>query len=176
MVLQELTGGGSVFGSWEIVLSLGLFAASVAGLLVYALTRKVLSYMEASALLFLGILISAFAFLPEQVVFEKSFRSIYNYYSAVLTNTGVLWAVVFNLLIFFELLGVIFSGYRRKESWLINIGMVGLFMLIAFKYFDWFFTFLDKSLFFIGAGVLLLVIGWFMERNRRRLIADIKAV
>jgi len=46
--------------------------------------------------------------------------------------------------------------------------------LIFVKYFDWFFTFLDKSVFFISAGVLLFVVGWLMEKGRRYMLAEIE--
>lgn len=174
MFIQETTKGISIFGSWQIVLSLVLFAGAFIGLAVYAFMKKAVSVAEVAALVFLATLFAVFTFLPEQALFEKSSRGYYSYYSAALTGSGVFWAAVFNVLVFCELVAVIFSGYARKESWLINIGMIGLFLLIGFKYFDWFFTFLDKSIFFIGAGVLLLVIGWLMEKNRRRLIADIQ--
>jgi uncharacterized membrane protein len=41
------------------------------------------------------------------------------------------------------------------------------------KYFDWFFKFMDKSVFFIVAGIMLFAIGWAMERGRRYLAQTI---
>ena len=64
-------------------------------------------------------------------------------------------------------------GYVKKEKWLINLGAAFLFMLIIVKYFDWFFTFLDKSIFFIGAGILLFIVGWLMEKGRRNILQNI---
>ena len=71
-------------------------------------------------------------------------------------------------------MGVIFVGYGRKEKWLINLGIFFLFIFILVKYFDWFFDFLDKSVFFIGAGVLLFAVGWFMGKGRRYMLSEMK--
>jgi len=65
-------------------------------------------------------------------------------------------------------------GYLKRENWLINLGAFFIFILIFVKYFDWFFAFLDKSIFFISAGILLFVVGWFMEKGRRYLLSTIK--
>ena len=72
------------------------------------------------------------------------------------------------------MLGIILVGYLRKESWHVNMGVVLLFILILVKYFDWFYTFLDKSLFFIGAGILMFAVGWLMERARKRVLFSMR--
>ncbi len=90
-----------------------------------------------------------------------------------LNGYGVFWAVMTNLLAFASTIITLLLGYRQRSNLLINTGTVVLFLLIAVKYFDWFFTFLDKSVFFIGAGVLLLGIGWLMEKGRRAMLAAI---
>jgi uncharacterized membrane protein len=84
-----------------------------------------------------------------------------------------LFTLIYNIAIFLELFGLIYLGYMRGETWLINFGALFLFLLIIAKYFDWFFTFLDKSIFFIGAGILFFVVGWIMERGRRYMISNI---
>jgi uncharacterized membrane protein len=87
---------------------------------------------------------------------------------------NIIWAVLFNLLVLIELLGLVLTGYLNQQLWRINLGVFLLFILMIVKYMDWFFTFLDKSLFFISAGLLFLVVGWLMERGRRYLIASIE--
>jgi len=44
-----------------------------------------------------------------------------------------------------------------------------------FQYFNYF-KFLNKSLFFLGGGILLFVLGYFMEKGRRKYIEKIKGV
>ncbi len=175
-VLGEMTKGVSFFGSWQIILSLFIFLAALVGVAFYSMDQKLMSPFEFLAVLLLTLLFGVIALLPQQSLFLQAGRS-YNFYSGgqELSSSGVLWAIIFNFVIFFQLLGLIFSGYLRQETWLINLGALFLFLLIIVKYFDWFFTFLDKSIFFIGAGILLFVVGWFMERGRKYMILNIKA-
>ena len=173
--LAYMEKGGSFFGSWQITLSLLIFLAALAGAAFYNLTKKLMSPLESLAVLLLTLLFGAIALFPPQNLFFQS-SSYLNYYASgrELSGNGVLWALIFNLVIFFQLLGLIFSGYSRRETWLVNLGAIFLFLLIIVKYFDWFFTFFDKSLFFIGAGLLLFLVGWFMEKGRRYMISNIK--
>lgn len=175
-VLGEMTKGVSFFGSWQITLSLYIFLVSLVGVALYTIAKKLVSPFEFLAVLLLTFLFGVIALLPQQNMFLQAGNS-YSFYSGgqELSSSGVLWAVIFNFAVFFELLGLIFSGYLRRETWLINLGALFLFLLIIVKYFDWFFTFLDKSIFFIGAGILLFAVGWFMEKGRRMMISNIKA-
>lgn len=174
-VLGDMTKGVAFFGSWQINLSLLFFFISLVGITLYSTSKKSIFAAEAVAVLLLTALFSITALLPQQSMFIQV-GNYSSYYSGnELSSNGVLWAIIFNVAVFFELLGLIFSGYLRREEWLINLGTVFLFLLIIIKYFDWFFTFLDKSIFFIGAGILLFVVGWFMEKGRRYVIANIKA-
>jgi uncharacterized membrane protein len=91
-----------------------------------------------------------------------------------LTALGTTWAVVFNLVLLLALLGIVGLGYVRRENWLVNLGAVLLFVFVLFKYFDWLFTFLDRSIAFIVAGLLLLGVGAAMERGRRYVIHAIE--
>jgi len=175
-IIGEMTKGASFFGSWQLTLSLFVFLIALVGATLYAAAQKLLSPFEMIAVFALTCLFGIIALLPEQTMFVQTGHSYYSYYSGnELSSSGVLWALIFNFAIFFELLGLIFSGYSRRETWLINLGALFLFLLIIVKYFDWFFTFLDKSIFFIGAGILLFVVGWFMEKGRRYMISNIKA-
>ena len=94
---------------------------------------------------------------------------------AQLSARHTLAAIVFNLAAFAFPVGVVLSGLSRRDVTLINIGALLSFILIVVKYFDWFFTFMDKSVFFLSAGTLLFAVGWFLERGRRRLIAASEA-
>jgi len=176
--LEEMTRGISFFGSWQISLSLLLLICAVVGVIIYTLKKKSISIFEASAIIILLVLFGSLALLPEQNFFPQ-LRGYFNFLfpgnRINLTNSGILWAIIFNAFIFLELVGIIFSGYLKREGWLINLGALFLFILIIVKYFDWFFTFINKGLFFIGAGILLFVVGWFMERARRKMISAVKS-
>lgn len=172
--LGEITSGTSFFASWEITFSIFVFLIFLIGILVYALSKNLVFKPEAFAIGLLIVLFSIIALLPEQSTFLQR-RGYYGVYmSSELSSTGILWAIFLNILIFLELVGVIFLGYMKRENWLINLGVFFIFILIFVKYFDWFFTFLDKSIFFIGAGILLFVVGWSMEKGRRYLLSTVK--
>lgn len=174
--IGEMTRGSSLFGSWQLTLSLCVFFILLIGITLYAAARKVIFLFELLAVLVLTCLFGVVVFIPEQIMFINQIGHSYPYYgSGELSSAGVLWAIICNFAIFFELLWLIFSGYLRRETWLINLGTLFMFLLIIVKYFDWFFTFLDKSIFFIGAGILLFVVGLFMEKSRRHMILNIKA-
>lgn len=172
--LEEMTEGHASLASPQIVFSLCALAAALIALLIGAMLMKVISPGEAIAIVLLGLLFGEIALLPQQNCFINPgrFPSVFSPGNR-LSGTGIAWAVTFNVLVFLELLGLLFSGYARKEKWLINLGAMFLFLLALVKYCDWFFTSLDKSIFFIGSGVLLLAVGWFMERGRRRLLSGI---
>jgi len=172
--LENVTTGASFFGSWEITLSLFVLLLSLCGVLIYTVSKKLMTILEMVAVLLVAFLFGIIAILPAQdtYFFSSSIHGFYANYE--LSPIGIAWSIIFNIAIFLHLLGLIFYGYMRREAWLINIGAFFLFILIIVKYFDWFFTFLDKSIFFIGAGILLFLVGWFMEKGRRGMIASIK--
>ena len=175
-LIGDMTKGLSIFGSWQLTLSLFVLLAVLIGTALSAAVRKLISPLELIAVFGLACLLGVTVLLPEQIMFEQGTRAnSFQYGGRVLSSRGVLWALIYNAAIFFELLGLIFSGYFRRETWLINLGAVFLFLLIIVKYFDWFFTFLDKSIFFIGAGILLFVVGWLMERGRKYMISNIES-
>jgi len=173
--LGDMTKGVSFFSSWQITFSLFIFLAALAGVVIYTVAKKIISPFEFIAVMLIALLFGVIALLPQQSLFIHT-GNFHNFYSgsSELSGIGILWAFILNLVIFFQLLGLIFSGYLRQETWLINLGAIFLFLLIIVKYFDWFFTFFDKSIFFIGAGILLFVVGWFMERGRKYMISNIK--
>lgn len=164
-MLEGITQGAVFWGSWQITLLLILFIFLLIGTMIYALSEKLISGYETLAIFLIMILFAVIALLPPQAgLFENG----------VFSSAGIFWTIVFNLILFFTLVGVILLGYLRKEEWAINLGAFFLFLLIFIKYFDWFFTFLDKSIFFISAGILLFIVGWLMEKGRRYMLAEIE--
>ena len=165
--LEGGTKGKLIFVSWQTTLSSGLIFLIFLILLFFEKFKNLISREEILALSFLGILFIILPFLSAQKIFVENF-------SSDLTPTGFFWAIFFNLLIFLEILGLLLLGYKKQEIWMVNTGTIFFSLLIFVKYFDWFFKFLDKSVFFIGAGILLLILGWGMEKGRKYMIAQIK--
>jgi uncharacterized membrane protein len=171
-MLESLTEGSAFFGSWQISVSLLLVLIGIGGSAISALSSKNISIYEVLAISVFVVMFVFIAFLPQQDFFISDSTSLsFSSANNGLTAAGILWTTIFNVLVFLLLVGIIFVGYMQREVWLINYGALFLFILIIVKYFDWFFTFLDKSIFFITAGILMLILGWGMEKGRRRLIS-----
>lgn len=81
--------------------------------------------------------------------------------------------VVYILMVFFLALYVIWVGVRAQSPRLVNVGTVSVGLLIVIQYFSWTFALLDRSLAFLGGGLLLLVLSVVLERKRRALVAGI---
>lgn len=61
-------------------------------------------------------------------------------------------------------------GVRHNDRMIVNHVFVGLLTWILARYFDTFWSLLDRSLFFIVGGVLLLAGGGWLELRRRKLL------
>ncbi len=165
-MLEAATKGTAVFASFPLTATLlGLAALVVIGSVVN-LTLKRMLPTETGGVIALVVLAIIYVLLPEQHLFLGGRNS----WNSELNVAGAWWAVLLNLAVLLELVAVVLSGWLRHEHWRINLGAVFLFLFIAVKYFDWFFTFLDKSVFFIGAGLLLFALGFGLEHGRRRLL------
>lgn len=171
--LEEATRGDSPFSIVSFSVIIFVLVVAIIGSNVYTYVNNSSKWREILAVAILFILFSIILLLSKQNFVLDS--SIFSYMSQkeTLTPAGLLWAVILNAVAFLELVGIIFLGYLRRQTWLINMGAFFLFIFILIKYFDWFFSFLDKSLFFIGAGILLLALGWSMERGRKKMLMRI---
>ncbi len=87
------------------------------------------------------------------------------------SEQGGLMAGLFNLLFFGGTVWLIYAGSRLGDRFLVNIGFVFFALGLLTRYFDTFWTLLNRSYFFMLGGLLLLVGGFFVERQRRRLTA-----
>lgn len=76
--------------------------------------------------------------------------------------------IAFNLLLFGGTVGLIVLGIQRRTAWVVNLGLIIFVIHVLTRYFDLFFSAMNKSVFFMVGGVLLLGGGWLLERNRRR--------
>ncbi len=83
---------------------------------------------------------------------------------------GDAYAVVFNVLFAAVALGVVYAGYLSDETWLVNLGVALVAVDLVARYFDVFWSALPRSVGMIGAGLLVLGIAYFLERQRKRLL------
>ncbi|MBD3203899.1 DUF2157 domain-containing protein [Candidatus Woesearchaeota archaeon] len=83
------------------------------------------------------------------------------------------YTVIYNLLFAGLTLFLIYLGYQRSDIKIVNIGIFWLSVFILAKYFDFFWDLMDRSLFFIVGGLILVLGGIAIERKRRQIKEDI---
>jgi len=70
--------------------------------------------------------------------------------------------------------GLVFWGLHEKRRERINIGVAGFALTILVFYFSEVMDKLGRSASLIGGGILFLLVGWFMKKTRRKLIAKVR--
>lgn len=86
---------------------------------------------------------------------------------------GGLVAIAFNLLFFAGMVWLIYAGMHANDRFLVNLAFVFFGVILLTRYFDTFWSLLDRSFFFMLGGLALIVGGYFLERKRRTLTADL---
>lgn len=64
-------------------------------------------------------------------------------------------------------------GMRQGDRQIVNLAFAGFACWVLARYFDTFWSLLDRSLFFMIGGMLLLAGGGWLERRRRGLVRDL---
>jgi uncharacterized membrane protein len=85
------------------------------------------------------------------------------------------YAVAFNIILFGSAIGVILVGYLNRHRSYLYIGSFFIAIGILARYFDAFFRFLPKSLFFVGGGVILLAISIILGRKMRKIAQSMES-
>ena len=99
--------------------------------------------------------------------------------SQVLVRLSVDWEplypIVLNALFALSALGLMVSGYLQGGEGRVNLalGLIALFVIT--RYFEYSTTLFDRSLVFVGAGVILLAGGFLLERGRRKMLTTMRA-
>jgi hypothetical protein len=135
---------------WVLAATTVALALVALVLALLALVRKHVLLAEFAAFAAVAVALLAYAFVPGS--------------SLVLPNLVLLGL----------LMGLLFLGYARREDWLVTLATALLFIFVVAKYFGWALSLLDRSLAFVAAGVLFLVVGWLMERSRRYIIGKME--
>ncbi len=84
-------------------------------------------------------------------------------------GAGTARYVTFNALMLAAVVGLVAYGYRQRSEALVNLALGGFLLLVITRYFDWFYSLMNRSLFFMLGGLLLLAGGFLLERLRRNL-------
>lgn len=170
MFLEKSLAGNSVFASGKLTFSMLLFLVFFILTLAFSLKLKLISRYEAVALSAIFIILASLAFLPEQNFFAYTYKGYYLHFNLDFSGVGIIYIVILNIFVFLEILYLTLSGYIKGEGWRINLGAVFMFIFIIVKYFDWFFAFFDKSIFF----VFLFIAGFLIEKGRKYLTVNMQ--
>jgi len=78
--------------------------------------------------------------------------------------------MAFNIFLLMAIGGLAYSGLNRLQSMaVVNIALIFFVFDVIARYFDLFYTTMNRSLFFVGGGIILMIAGAFAERSRRKL-------
>ena len=82
----------------------------------------------------------------------------------------VVYPLAFNLILLVAIVALLTAGYVRGRESFVNVGLVFFSIDIITRYFEFGLDLFDRSFVFIGAGLVLLLGGYLLERGRRRMI------
>jgi uncharacterized membrane protein len=89
-------------------------------------------------------------------------------------NQSLLIKLFANASLFGGTVALMYSGAKRTHSvFAVNIATVLLAIAVITRYFDTFFGMLDRSLFFLMGGLVLMLGGYFLDQQRRTIIRGI---
>ena len=77
--------------------------------------------------------------------------------------------IIINVLLFSLVIGLIYSGLAVHKRFYVNLAFVLFAITLLSRYFDTFWGLMDRSLFFIVGGLLLIIGGYWLEKKRRQL-------
>ena len=86
-----------------------------------------------------------------------------------------LYPIVFNVLFALSALGLMVSGYLQEREARVNLSLALIALFVISRYFEYSTTLFDRSLVFVGAGVILLAGGFLLERGRRKMLDTMRA-
>jgi hypothetical protein len=137
---------------------LGWTVAMLAPLATAFLLRRKQAWMQCAAALWVAVLASVPAAPSDHGFLLYAWHELGAYLLCALGAAGlVLW------------------GLHEKRRERINMGVAGFALTILFFYFSEVMDKLGRSASLMGAGILFLLVGWFMEKTRRKLIAKVRA-
>jgi uncharacterized membrane protein len=86
----------------------------------------------------------------------------------------VAYPIAFNLILLVAIFALLTAGYLTGRESFVNVGLVFFSIDAITRYFVFSWDLLDRSFVFIGAGLILLVGGYLLERGRRSMILKIQ--
>lgn len=136
-----------------VLVSLILWLISYKKALILAIKQYLLTSYYAVALLLFSTFIRRF----QPVFWHRAFVLLMNIFYVFLIMTAVR------------------LGLKNQKERVINIALLFIVVFIIAKFIDLYsYLLIDRSLIFIGGGLILLAVGFFLERQRKSLLAAMK--
>jgi uncharacterized membrane protein len=147
-------------------------------------TQFIVTFSIAAAIAVLSTLYSLFRYIKNKQLSGAYYCDLLA--AIALTAVGYLalylpfsspttYAVIFNVVMFALVFGLLFIGYFREVQYLVNLALVFFGLGVIGRYFDLTWELLPRSVFFVVGGLLLLVGGWLLERLRRKTLEKMRA-
>jgi len=86
----------------------------------------------------------------------------------------IIFSVLFNLIFFAEIGGVIYLGIIKREEHIVNTGIVFFALLVFVRYFSLTWSLGARAVTFITGGVLLIFGSYYIDKMRRKILQRIK--
>ena len=103
------------------------------------------------------------------ILFSTLLLNIYFYPDSIYQGKGNYTVITVNLLLFSLVIGLIYSGVIEHKLFYVNTAFVIFTITLISRYFDTFWDLMDRSVFFIIGGLLLIFGGYWLEKKRRQL-------
>jgi uncharacterized membrane protein len=133
---------------------------------------------------FSGLLCAALAALAPQLLVTQKYRLealgsllLIGYFMLFqASDSEFTRAIAFNFMMLASIFGLAFTSLHRLRSpSLLNAAITFAVLDIICRYFDIFFSMMDRSVFFILGGIVLMAAGAAAERGRRTLMGSMQS-
>lgn len=133
---------------------------------------------------FSGLLCAALAALAPQLLAKEKYRLealgsllLIGYFMLFqASDSEFTRAIAFNFMMIASIFGLAFTSLHRLRSpGLLNTAITFAVLNIICRYFDIFFSMMDRSVFFIIGGIVLMAAGAAAERGRRTLMGSMQS-
>ncbi|MCU7940532.1 MAG: DUF2157 domain-containing protein [gamma proteobacterium symbiont of Bathyaustriella thionipta] len=99
------------------------------------------------------------------ILFVSLFLNVYFY-----QEQQSITVIMVNLLLFFLVIGLIYFGLSVYKRFYVNAAFILFSITLLSRYFDTFWSLMDRSVFFIVGGLLLIIGGYWLEKKDDSLI------
>lgn len=166
MNLDILASGNQATSSWQIMYTIFCIACVTIFMSIYGTIRAKVSFYESLCVFALWCLCIVPLLMSVHSTSALISYAYQNTPMQTLTQYGVVLALIYNLSLFGLVMLLVWRGYCRADYVAAEVFASVLFILSLIKYTDWFYHVLDRSIFFLGAGILLLTFATIIRHSR----------